>query len=81
MKAQILVDTVAGTPDQPERVVLEVRYDKKIGRIDLPVPAPLFEREPAIDAFRRELRSMLTAVTEWERAQENIQAERKSDGA
>jgi hypothetical protein len=79
MKAQILVDTLAGAPERPERVVLEIRYGDKIGRVDLPVPEPLFEREPAIDAYKRELQAMLAAVQEWERARESIQAEREKE--
>jgi hypothetical protein len=66
MKARVVVDTVAGSGESPERVVLGFFYDENVARIDISVPEPLFDREPQIDVFRRSLQELLAALNKWE---------------
>jgi len=66
MKTRVLVDTVAGSGESPERVVLGVFYDENVARIDMSVPEPLFDREPQIDIFRRSLQELISALNKWE---------------
>jgi hypothetical protein len=54
------------------RVTLVFEYDSGGARIEFPVPKPLYDREPGIDAYRRELKRMLQALAEWERSHETI---------
>jgi hypothetical protein len=64
--ASIYVEVLNRSKDEPERVTLNVRYADKEARIELPVPAPLFEREPGVEAYRRELLALIEALGEWE---------------
>lgn len=56
----------------PGLVRLRVEYDGKEGRIEVPVVEPLYDREPSVHAFRRELLEMLSAIDEWAQSPEDI---------
>lgn len=72
MATRIYVDTLHnGT--EGESVTLCVQYAGKEARIEIPRPAPLFDREPGVDAYRRELQALLDALEEWERSQTAIE--------
>lgn len=75
---EVIVDTVAGPPERPDRVFLEVRYGEKICRLDLPVPESAFEGEPNIDRYQRELDAFFRAIEQWARGKNSIQADRPS---
>jgi hypothetical protein len=62
---------------EQKRVTLLVRYADKECRIELPVAEPLFDREPSVDAYRRELQTMLSALEEWEQSHEDIKWPRR----
>lgn len=68
----IHVEALAGSTGQPERVTLNVRYGDKECRLELPVPAPLFDREPGVEAYRRALLELLEALEEWEASHAEI---------
>jgi hypothetical protein len=61
-----------GTLGKLKRVTLCVRYADKESRIELPVPEPLYEQEPGVEAYRRELQGLQAALEEWEGSQEVI---------
>ena len=61
-----------GTFENLKRVTLCVRYGDKESRIELPVPDPLYEQEPGIEAYRRELQGLQAALEEWETSQQAI---------
>ena len=55
-------------PDGSRCVILAVEYGGQVAGIELPVPSPLFDREPEVEAYRRELQALLAAFEEWEKA-------------
>jgi hypothetical protein len=55
-------------PDGSRRVILAVEYGAQVAGIELPVPLPLFDREPEVEAYRRGLHALLTAFEKWEKA-------------
>jgi hypothetical protein len=73
MAAQIRVETIAGPSDKPERVILTMQYFNKFARLDLPVPPPLFDGEPGLDGFKRELHELTHALDQWTRSQGQIE--------
>jgi hypothetical protein len=44
------------------RVRLHVQYGQKEAQIELPVGAPLFEREPGTEVYRRDLQELIEAL-------------------
>ena len=50
---------------EDQRVTLLVAYGGKAARITLPVPEPLFDREPGVETYRRELHSLLAELEAW----------------
>ena len=70
--ARIYVELLHGPREAPERITLNVRYADKEARIELPVPKPLFDREPGVEAYRRELHQLLEALGGWEASDEAI---------
>jgi hypothetical protein len=79
MKTRVVVDTVAGSGESPERVVLGIFYDENVARIDISVSESLFDREPQIDVFRRSFQELLSALKKWEA--EHGQIETKDEQA
>jgi hypothetical protein len=61
-----------GAFENLKRVTLCVRYGDKESRIELAVPDPLYEQEPEVEAYRRELQGLQAALEEWEASQEAI---------
>lgn len=53
-----------GSSGDPERCTLVLEYDGKEAQIEIPVPKPLYEKEPGTDAYRRELQQILEALQE-----------------
>ena len=53
-----------GSTGDPERCTLVLEYEGKEAQIEIPVPAPLYDREPGTDAYRRELQKILAALEE-----------------
>ena len=46
------------------RVHLQVHYGQKQAQIELPVGAALFDREPAVEVYRRDLHELMEALEE-----------------
>ena len=51
--------------NKSRRVTLSVEYDNKAAQIEVPIPTPLYDDEPAFAAYGRELRSLLDALEVW----------------
>lgn len=47
-----------------EAIHLVVQYDGKEARLEIPAGEPLFEREPGLDVYRRELVDLISALHE-----------------
>jgi hypothetical protein len=67
MATNIYVEGYYGGPpsDQPKRVTLCVKYAETLARIELPVIAPEFDREPGVDVYRRQIHGLIEALQEW----------------
>jgi hypothetical protein len=73
MTARVRVGPSGGNTREPRsRVTLIIEYDGKEAFLDLPVPPPLFDLEPGYQAYRREIRSLVMALEEWERSPDAI---------
>lgn len=57
---------VAGIrPDEPDatsRVTLDLFYGQKQAQIELPVGLPVYDREPGVEVYRRDLLELLEAL-------------------
>ncbi len=74
MSASAYVDNLSGpSNDEAESVTLVVRYDGKEARLEIPVGAPLFDREPGVEAYRREVIEVIAALQEVVNSPEGIQ--------
>jgi len=58
--------------NEAEAVHLVVQYDGKEARLEIPAGAPLFEREPGVDVYRRELADLISALHEVADSPEGI---------
>jgi hypothetical protein len=72
-RATVGLDELLGSIDQTGWARLVVSYEGKEARIELPVPEPLFDREPRIEAARRGLLDLLGALEAWERSHASIE--------
>ena len=52
--------------EDPPRFVLGVRYGPKESQIELQTGAPLSDREPHVERYKRNLHELLDALEEWE---------------
>jgi len=72
MTARIHVAALHGPTQAPEFVTLSVQYDGKEVQIRLPVGEPLYDQEPGVDVYRRQLQELMTVLEEWEKSHSAI---------
>lgn len=65
MAASAFVDTlhVDGT-NRPTECTLVLQYEGKEARLTIPVGEPLFDREPGVEVYRREVIEVIAALQE-----------------
>jgi hypothetical protein len=67
----VIVESLSGS-DHEKRAHLLVKYGAKEARLEIPVGAPLFDREPGVESYRRELLELLEVLWGWKDLHEDI---------